>query len=55
MFFVQIHVHGSDWTYLYEQVPKKFLPTEYGGEAGPVAEHWGEIHKSFFSIFKTIL
>jgi len=38
----QIHVHGNDWTSLYEQVPKECLPTEYGGNAGSVAEHWGE-------------
>ena len=38
----QIQVHGNDWTSLYEQVPKEILPTEYGGNAGSVAEHWGE-------------
>jgi len=38
----QIQVHGNDWTSLYEQVPKECLPTEYGGNAGSVAEHWGE-------------
>jgi hypothetical protein len=27
---------------LYEQVPKECLPTEYGGNAGSVAEYWGE-------------
>ena len=27
---------------MYEQVPKECLPTEYGGNAGSVAEHWGE-------------
>jgi len=49
MSFLQIHVHGSDYTSLYEHVPKKFLPTEYGGEAGSTAEHWGKIHKCFFN------
>jgi len=38
----QIQVHGHDWTTFYEQVPKEVLPNEYGGEAGRVAEHWGE-------------
>jgi len=38
----QIQVHGDDWTSFYEQVPKELLPTEYGGNAGTVAEHWGE-------------
>jgi len=38
----QIQVHGSDWTSFYEKVPKECLPTEYGGNAGSVAEHWGE-------------
>ena len=38
----QIQVHGDDWTSFYEQVPKEVLPTEYGGKAGTVAEHWGE-------------
>jgi len=44
MSFLQIHVHGSDWTSLYEQVPKEILPTEYGGNAGSTEEHWGKIH-----------
>jgi len=38
----QIQVHGDDWTSFYEQVPKEVLPIEYGGEAGSVAEQWGE-------------
>ena len=45
MYFLQIQVHGSDWTSFYEQVPKKILPNEYGGEAGSVADHWGKIFK----------
>jgi len=51
MYFLQIQVHGSDWTSLYEQVPKKILPIEYGGEAGSVAEHWGKIRTIFFNSF----
>ena len=42
MSFLQVQVRGSDWTTLHEQVPKEILPTEYGGNAGSVAEHWGE-------------
>ena len=38
----QIQVHGKDRISLYEQVPKEVLPTEYGGKAGSVTEHWGE-------------
>jgi len=38
----QIQVHSKDWTSLYEQVPNEVLPTDYGGKAGSVAEHWGE-------------
>jgi len=38
----QIQVHGEDWTSFHEKVPKEVLPTDYGGEAGSVAEHWGE-------------
>jgi hypothetical protein len=44
MSFLQDKVHGSDWTSFHEQVPKEILPTKYGGEAGSVAEHCGEIH-----------
>jgi len=35
-------------TSFYEQVPKKVLPTEYGGEGGSVAENWGESIKNIF-------
>ena len=49
--FFQIQVHGSDYTSLYEHIPRKFLPTEYGGDAGSIPEHWGVIHKDFFSSF----
>jgi len=42
-----MQVHGKDLTSFYKQVPKEVLPTEYGGKAGSVAEHWGESSKSF--------
>jgi len=35
-------------TSFYEGVPKEVLPTDYGGEGGSVAEHWGESCKNFF-------
>jgi len=37
-------------TSFYEQVPKEVLPTEYGGKAGSIAEHWGMTYDDF--IFK---
>jgi hypothetical protein len=30
-------------TSFHEQVPKEILPTELGGEAGSIAENWGEV------------
>ncbi|CAB3376558.1 Hypothetical predicted protein [Cloeon dipterum] len=29
-------VYGSDWEKMYETVPKKIMPNEYGGEAGTI-------------------
>jgi hypothetical protein len=43
----QMHVHGTDLTSFYEQVPKKILPTEYGGDSGSVSEIWGMISGNF--------
>jgi len=57
MSFLQIQIHGSDWTSLYEQVPKEVLPTEYGGNAGSLGENWGEtiqISLNTFNIFLII-
>jgi hypothetical protein len=39
----QMHVHGSDLTSFYEQVPKEILPKDYGGKSGTVSENWGTI------------
>lgn len=43
-FFIwQLYVHGDNMESLYRYVPKRFLPTEYGGEAGTIQsliDHW---------------
>lgn len=31
-------VHGDNIDGLYKYIPKKILPTEYGGEAGPIQD-----------------
>jgi len=54
MSFLQIQIHGSDWTSLYEQVPKEVLPTEYGGNAGSLGENWGETHQFSLNTFNPI-
>lgn len=41
--FWQLYVHGYDLESLYKHVPKRFLPTEYGGEAGTIqslVDYW---------------
>ena len=55
MCLFQFQVHGSDWTSFYEQVPKEILPTEFGGEAGSVAEHWGMADCDFVFKFRDTL
>lgn len=32
----RLYVHGSDLESLYKHVPRRLLPQEYGGEAGPI-------------------
>ncbi|KAL9703998.1 hypothetical protein quinque_007516 [Culex quinquefasciatus] len=34
----RLHVHGSNMESLYEHIPKRLLPKEYGGEAGPIQD-----------------
>lgn len=39
---------------LYSVIPKKFLPTEYGGEAGPIqdmVDHWEKKLMSYRDFF----
>jgi len=54
MFCLQIHVH-SDFESLYKDVPKRLLPEEYGGEAGPVEVLIGECGVLLFCINKFVL
>ena len=41
MFCLQTHLH-ADLESLYKEVPKRLLPKEYGGEAGPLEVLIGE-------------
>ncbi|KAH8327389.1 hypothetical protein KR074_005318, partial [Drosophila pseudoananassae] len=34
----RLYVHGTKWEALYEQIPKQYLPVEYGGENGSIPE-----------------
>ncbi|XP_055597767.1 alpha-tocopherol transfer protein-like [Uranotaenia lowii] len=34
----RLHVHGSNLEELYKHIPKRLLPEEYGGEAGPIQD-----------------
>ncbi|KDR19511.1 Alpha-tocopherol transfer protein-like [Zootermopsis nevadensis] len=45
----RIQIHGNNLTTLHEQVPKSCLPTEFGGEAGSIAENWGRWTKKMES------
>lgn len=47
-----MQIHGNNLTTLHEQVPKSCLPTEFGGEAGSIAENWGMIHKTKLYVLK---
>lgn len=41
-----MYVHGYNLESLYQHIPKRFLPTEYGGNAGSMKhliEHWENI------------
>ncbi|XP_030375529.1 alpha-tocopherol transfer protein [Scaptodrosophila lebanonensis] len=34
----RMYMHGSNWNALFEQIPQKYLPIEYGGENGSIPE-----------------
>ena len=34
----QVFIHGNSYDTIYEHIPKKLLPTEYGGDAGPIQD-----------------
>lgn len=47
-------VHGDNMELLFEKVPKRLFPTEYGGEAGSIAsiiEHWEQKIDSYADYF----
>jgi len=41
-FLPQVHVHRKGSDNLLKIIPARILPTEYGGEAGPLLDHWGK-------------
>jgi len=41
-FLPQVHVHRRGSDSLLKIIPAKILPKEYGGEAGPMLDHWGK-------------
>jgi hypothetical protein len=53
MFCLQMHIH-ADFESLYKEVPKRLLPEEYGGEAGPLEVIIGEIDVRLFWLYKTV-
>jgi hypothetical protein len=38
----QVHVHRRGSDNLLKIIPARVLPKEYGGEAGPLIDHWGK-------------
>ncbi|XP_053661310.1 retinol-binding protein pinta-like [Anopheles marshallii] len=51
----RLFVHGSNLESLYEHIPKSMLPTEYGGEAGPIqdiVDNWAKKIISYKEYFK---
>jgi hypothetical protein len=50
---MQIHVH-ADFESLYKEIPKRILPKEYGGEAGPLEVLIGECDFRLFCKLKFV-
>ncbi|XP_058460640.1 alpha-tocopherol transfer protein-like [Malaya genurostris] len=51
----RLHVHGSNMESLYKHIPRRLLPEEYGGEAGPLQElanQWAKKIESYQDYFK---
>ena len=38
----QVYVHRKVSDNLLNVIPARILPNEYGGEAGPLLDHWGK-------------
>jgi hypothetical protein len=53
MFRLQTHLH-ADFESLYKEVPKRLLPKEYGGEAGPLEVLIGEFGVCLFCTHKFV-
>ncbi|XP_069680230.1 clavesin-2-like [Periplaneta americana] len=50
----RIHVYGKDLTSFYDQIPRKVIPLELGGEAGTIAENmdrWKQKLESYHNWF----
>lgn len=45
----RIHLHATESETLYEHIPKKLLPIEYGGENGSIPEIIAAMEEKFFS------
>ncbi|XP_053684682.1 alpha-tocopherol transfer protein-like [Sabethes cyaneus] len=51
----RIFVHGSNFEALYQYIPKRLLPEEYGGEAGPIQaiiDEWVKKIENYRDYFK---
>lgn len=47
----RVYVHGTDFEALYKVVPRKLLPEEYGGEAGPIQSEFFFAQSNFSLIY----
>lgn len=49
------NVHGDDIEALFQMIPQRLFPTEYGGEAGSIdsiIEHWNKKINSYADFFE---